>query len=75
VATVTAALSRCSPGSTVVSEAESALAKHERMRNPWASAEADLDLFERTWARRHELCGPSTQFPQHIELLAAELTK
>lgn len=69
------ALRTCSPESSAVADAEKKLARREKPRDLLASAETDLDLFERLWNSRRDICAASGQIPQEIELLAAQLTK
>jgi tetratricopeptide (TPR) repeat protein len=73
--TLLAALQKCSPENSTLAQSEGEIKAHERKRNYLVSAEADLDVFDRLWVARDQVCGPDLKLPSPIQLLAAQLTK
>ena len=73
--TLLAVLQSCAPRDPRVLEVSHELASHQRQGNYFPLAENDLDLFERMWARRHDICTGKIDLPRPVELLGAQLTK
>lgn len=66
-----AVLKQCPGHNPLVEEAELALSRHGRIRNPLAVAEADLELFDQLWAVRSTGC----KIPRELQLLGDQLSK